>query len=468
MMLAISPRWRILLCSLILLLIAEKSTRAAEERPPRPNLLVIAIDDLNDWIGVLNEHPQVQTPNIDKLAARGLLFTNAHVQATFCAPSRISMLSGRLPTTSGCFEFRPRYDQAETLQGVEPWPMWLGKQGYQTFGGGKIFHEGTGAGWTAKSFANVIPSGRNPRPAEPIHWPVRVWDWGPIPNPDSAMGDYNLAVETARLLKQDYDQPFLMVAGFRRPHVPLHVPEKYFETYPLEKVILPEVREDDLDDVPHPEVALTPHAAPNHAEILEKDLWKSLTQAYLASITFVDHCVGEVLAGLDEGPHRDNTIVILWSDHGFHMGEKQHWAKRTLWEETTRIPMIIAGPGIEAGTTCAEPVGLIDLYPTLVDLVGGDQPHELEGVSLLPLLDGDSKFRHPPVITSLTSNDHAARSRDFRYIRYRDGSEELYDHRNDPHEFNNLAGDSRWDSVKTELSQALPMSSPGPNKTPQD
>ncbi|WP_339743463.1 sulfatase [uncultured Rubinisphaera sp.] len=428
---------------------------ASESIPSQPNILVIAIDDLNDWIGCLNEHPQVKTPHLDRLSSQGILFENAHVQATFCAPSRTSLLSGKMPKTTGCFEFTPRYDQADTLKGHDPWPMWLGKSGYKTYGGGKIFHEGTGTGWTAQSFQNVIPSGPNPRPEEIQHWPVRVWDWGAYPDSEADMGDFKLAQNTRKLLEKTHEQPFLMVAGFRRPHVPLHVPERWFAMYPEETIVLPNIPANDLDDVPHPEVGLTSHRAPEHADLVEKKLQKSLTQAYLASISFVDHCVGEVLQGLEAGPNQKNTIVILWSDHGFHLGEKQHWAKRTLWEETTRIPLIITGPGIQAGQRIQKPVGLIDLYPTIADLIERKPPAGLEGVSLLPVLKGDPDFQRPPVITSLSVDDHAVRSRDFRYIRYSDGSEELYDHHTDPNEFKNLADDPKYDTLKQELANYL-------------
>ncbi len=441
-------------CSLLVTLALSTISWSADERP---NVVVIAIDDLNDWIGCLDGHPQVKTPHIDRLAERGMLFTNAHVQATYCGPSRISLLAGKLPSTTGCYEFSPRYDQAKTLEGHPPFPMHFRKGGYATFGGGKIFHGGTGKGWVSECWETVLPSGPNPRPKEAIHWPERrVWDWGPFPDTEKEMGDFILAQNAADVLRQQHDQPIFVTAGFRRPHVPLHVPQKWFDLYSLESLQLPEIPADDLDDVPHPEIGLEPHLAPAQADLVKRGLQKSLTQAYLASISFVDHCVGEVLRGLDEGPNRETTIVVLFSDHGFHLGEKQHWAKRTLWEETTRVPLIIAGPGIDPGLTTGKPAGLIDLYPTLCEWAGLSSPESLEGQSLMPLLKNPTADWTRPALTTYRQNEHSARSEHWRYIRYSDGTEELYDHRKDPNEWTNLASDERFSSVKEEHALWLP------------
>ncbi|XZE55010.1 sulfatase [Planctomycetaceae bacterium SH139] len=421
------------------------STLAAQ-----PNVLVIAIDDLNDWIGCLAGHPQVQTPHIDALAARGVLFTNAHVQATFCGPSRISLLSGRYPRTTGCYGFE-RYSQLASLRNHPPFPLHFRQHGYQTLGGGKIFHHGTGDGWVAEAWQTIFHAGSNPRPPGKIHWEKPVWDWGPWPQHDSQMGDYELAQAAADALHQPYEKPFFITVGFRRPHVPLHVPPKWFAAYPEETVILPTVSADDLADLPHPEFALETYFAPRHAEVVDKDLWRSLVQAYLASIAFVDHCVGEVLRGLDAGPNRNQTIVILLSDHGFHLGEKQHWAKRTLWEETTRIPLIIAGPDVESNRRTDAAVGLIDIYPTLCDLTGVPMPAGLEGRSLKPLLKDPTETWDRPAFTTFQPGDLAVRTRNWRYIVYPDGSEELYDHQNDPNEWSNLANDPAFAAIKQEL-----------------
>ncbi len=420
-----------------------------------PNFLVIIVDDLNDWIGCLGGHPQIETPHIDALAARGVNFHNAHVQATYCGPSRISFLSGLQPHTSGCYGFE-RYSEVDALRERPPFPLHLRRNGYHTVGGGKIFHHGTGEGWTAECWEVVLPDRKNPRPKEPLHWPKRIWDWGPMDVTNQEMGDYNLALAGAEVLSTPHDSPLLLTVGLRLPHVPLHVPKPYFDRHPLEEVILPEAPADDLDDVPHPEIGWENHAAPKHSDIVAKDLWKSLVRAYLASIRFVDDCVGVLLQAVDEGPNRDNTIVILFSDHGFHLGEKQHWAKRTLWEETTRVPLIIAGPGIAENRSCPRPVGLIDLYPTLCDLAGlAPLPH-LEGTSLLSLLrDPDTPWERP-ALTEYRPGEFGVRSEHWRWISYPDGSEELYDHRQDPGEWNNLASDPDHEEVRADLRKWLP------------
>ena len=417
-----------------------------------PNVVVIFVDDLNDWVGCLGGHPQAQTPYIDRLAKRGTLFTNAHVQATYCGPSRVSILSGQMPQTTGSRDF-DRYEDLETLKGHPPFPLHFRKLGYRSYGGGKIFHHGTGDGWVKECWSKVLPSGRNPTPKQTLNWPVRVWDWGPFPADDGLMGDFRLARATADVLRQKSKEPFFVVAGFRRPHVPLHVPKKWFDLYPIEEIQLPEIPADDLDDVPHPEMGLECYKAPKHSVVVQDKLHRGLVQAYLASISFVDHCVGEVIKGLNEGPNRKNTIVVLMSDHGFHLGEKQHWAKRTLWEETTRVPLVIVGPEIPVGQMTNKPVGLIDIYPTICELADIVPPAKLDGNSLVPLLKYPNLDWNHPAYTTFQPGDLTVRTEHWRYIRHTDGTEELYDHRIDPHEWQNLAKQPAQESMKQELAK---------------
>ena len=420
-----------------------------------PNFLVIIIDDLNDWTGHLGGHPQAKTPNIDKLAARGMDFTNAHVQATFCGPSRISFLSGLQPSTTGCYTFNT-YSKEKSLLGHLPFPAHFKKHGYQTFGGGKIFHQGTGDNDVLQCWDTVLPSGKNPTPKDPIHWQKRIWDWGPMDIKDTDMGDFRLSQAAASELRKEHAQPFFITAGIRRPHVPLHVPKKYFDQFPLDKIQLPTVKPDDLDDVPHPELGLECYAAPTHADLVEKKLWASLVQAYLASICFADACVGEMLSALEEGPNKENTFVLLFSDHGFHLGEKQHWAKRTLWEKTTRIPFLISGPGIAPNQSCPKPVGMIDVYPTLCALANIEPHKNLQGHSLVPLLQDPKANWETPAITEFNPGQFSVRSDHWRYIRYPDGTEELYDHRKDPDEWENMAGKEGMADIKAAHAKWIP------------
>lgn len=430
-----------------LLLVCLGNVWAAPAAPP--NILFIAIDDLNDWVGCLGGHPQVRTPHIDRLAKRGVLFANAHVQATYCGPSRLSLLSGRLPTNTGAYDFTPTYDQQPALQGLPSLPAWFQQHGYLTIGGGKIYHQGIQQGKAGGFARDLGHGGAGPSPKERLNWPVRIWDFGPFPERDEEVDSYKMTQSAVAELTRAQPQPLFLAVGYRRPHVPLHVPPHWFAMYPEDQVVLPKVLAGDLDGVPSfaRELALTDkQIAPTHAEVVEQGKWRKLVQAYLACISFTDHCVGLLLDALERGPHKDNTIIVLWSDHGWHLGEKHHWAKRTLWEETTRVPLIIAGPGIKPGT-CARPVMLLDLFPTLCDLAGVPARAKLDGASLRPLLANPRAPWSGMALTTLDPGSHSVRGEHWRYIRYADGGQELYDHRSDPDERRNLAGDSKFAAV---------------------
>ena len=284
-----------------------------------------------------------------------------------------------------------------------------------------------------------------------------AWDWGAYPGKDAEMADVQLAQDAAAVLREDFDKPFFMSVGFFRPHVPLFVPPKWFDLYDAESLTLPRILKSDLNDVPKNFLGINNYAvAPTHAEVTEHGKQRSLTQAYLASISFVDHCVGTVLDALKSSSHAGDTLIVLWSDHGFHLGEKQHWAKRTLWEESTRVPLVFAGPGIRPGKPCLEPASLLDLYPTLVELCDLPKNPRLEGLSLVPQLNDPKAARDRPAITSAYFGNHSVRSRDWRLISYEDGAKELYDHRTDSDEFHNLAKDPAHQDVIKELSRWLP------------
>jgi len=337
----------------------------------RPNVLFIAVDDLNDWVGCLGGHPQSITPNMDALAASGMLFENAHCQAPICTPSRSSLLSGRYPSTSGLYFLAPQYREAETLRDMTSLPQYFKEHGYTSLGAGKIFHTND----DPLSFHEYGGHMGNfgPRPEKKLSLPKGhpLWDWGAYPDDDAEMPDYKISQWAERKLKEHYDSPFFLSVGFYRPHVPMYAPPKWFDMHPRDKVILPEAPAEDLDDIPRYALELTyASAAPRHAYVLELNEWDHAVQAYLACVTFVDHCIGKVLDALRASDYVDNTIVVLWGDHGFHLGEKCRWGKRSLWEESTRAPLIMAGPGIPKDLRCRKPVGMIDLYPTLADLCG--------------------------------------------------------------------------------------------------
>ena len=425
----------------------------------KPNVLFIAIDDLNDWVGFMGGHPQVLTPHMDALAKRGRNFLNAHCPVPVCSASRASVMSGVAATTHGSYELGPRYEQLPALKEVPTLQRYFKNHGYTTLSGGKVLHHNFN-GRLAEDIDQSLGRTRSPRPKKPMNRPVNwsgAWDWGAYPTHDAEMADIQLAHNVAKALKENFEKPFFMSVGFFRPHVPLFVPAKWFNLYDAGKLVLPDNPKSDLDDLPENFLNINDYAvAPTHTEVVVRGKQRSLTHAYLASVSFVDHCVGIVLDALKSSSHANNTLIVLWSDHGFHLGEKQHWAKRTLWEESTRVPLLIAGPGIQPGKPCREPASLIDLYPTLLELCDLPKAKHLEGVSLVPQLRDPVKSRKQPAITSSYFGNYSVHSRDWRLIVYEDGAKELYDHRNDPDEFRNLADDPLHKLTLDKLSKWLP------------
>ena len=443
-----------------------------------PDILFIAIDDLNDWVGVLEGHPQARTPNIDALAARGTLFTNAHSNAALCNPSRTSLMLGLRPSTLGIYGNNPNWMEVESLAELPTIPRFLRDHGYSTFGAGKIFHAHTfrESGFYGyndpSSWDAFYPSLERQLPDEvtPITRPVNRnpidprFDWGPVVVDDRAMGDGQVTHWVENQLNTEVSGPRFTAVGIFRPHLPWYVPQSYIDMHPLEDIILPVVPENDLDDLPdlplNSEVFernafLPPREI--HQWAIDSNKWSEGVQAYLASTSFADAMVGRVIEALDKSGRADNTIIILWSDHGWHLGEKHRWRKTTLWEESTRVPFIVVVPGVTTpGTRSVRTVSLIDIFPTVAELVGLQPPNYLEGASLVPLLRNPDASWDRPAISTLGFENHAVRTEDFRYIRYSDGSEELYDHKLDSNEWVNLANDSSYIDVIAELSEFIP------------
>jgi len=437
-----------------IVVLPQLSFAAAAEQ--RPNVLLISIDDLNDWVGCLGGHPQAQTPHIDRLAKRGVLFANAHCQSPVCTPSRASMMTSRLPSSTGLYFLQPHLHMVETTKNRVTLAERFAADGYKTLGVGKVY------GGHEQRYFQIYggnKGGFGPRPKEKISHPVGhpLWDWGAYPDSDSQMPDHKIADWAIERLKQSHETPFLLAVGFFRPHVPLYAPRSWFRRHPLEKIQVPQVLKNDRDDLPQYARDLTiGFPAPRHEWFVEHGEWKHAVQAYLATTTFVDHQVGRVLAALDSSRHAKNTVIVLFSDHGWHLGEKQRWAKRSLWEDSTRVPLIVAAPNVKPDRRSDRPVGLIDIYPTLLDLCRLKADPEHEGRSLVPLLEDPTlKWEHP-AITTFGPHNHAVRSTRWRYIHYADGSEELYDHRTDPHEWHNLAADKQHADVLAAHRQRLP------------
>lgn len=433
-------------------------TAGVQESQP-PNVLFISIDDLNDWVGVLGGHPQASTPNIDALAASGALFSNAHCSIARCYPSRMSLLSGLRPTTTGIYEngqpnFRDAYPDMVIL------PQYFRNNGYKVLGGGKILRKNSDPDswddyWPNKDFS-WFPDPEIPNPpANGLIDALGKFDWAPLDNPIDDMNDYQLADEwIIPFLQRDHVRPFFLGVGLSKPHLPWYLPRKIFEAFPPESTVLPEFLPGDRDDVPP--VAFV-FKRPDHEMVIEADLWHEGVAAYLAAVSFADRIVGMVIDALDKSAHADNTVVVLWSDQGFHLGEKELWRKSTLWHESTRVPLIIRAPGFgAAGQESGRAVSLLDVYPTLIELCGLPPRPDLEGSSLAPLLRDPEAIWDQPAVSNRGPGNHAVITEEWRYIRRTDGSEELYDLTADKNEWTNLAGRPELEEIKAQLAVWIP------------
>ena len=435
------------------------------------DILFIAVDDLNDWVGVLAGHPQARTPHIDRLAARGMTFTNAHSPSPLCNPARTALLTGLRPATSGVYDNGPDWRELDVFAGLPTLPRYFRDHRYRTFGAGKVFHGHTFApegfaglndplAWDAfypslqRQLPEEITPARRPANGNPFG---NAFDWSAVYAEDTAMADGQVTTWVTRQIRAETGSPRFIAAGIYRPHLPWYLPQKYFDMHPLEQVQLPEIIADDLDDVPAVAAADAFQSRQWHDWIVGEGRWREEVQAYLASVSFADEMVGWLIDALDESGRADRTIIVLWGDHGFHLGEKQRWRKSTLWEESTHVPLIVVAPGVTTpGGRISRPVSLMDLYPTLAELAGLAVPKHVEGQSLVPLMENPSVAWDRPAVITYGFQNHAVRSEQYRYIRYSDGSEELYDHESDPHEWTNLASSPAYVDTKSELARWLP------------
>lgn len=439
-----------------------------EAERDQPNVLFIAIDDLNDWVGCLAGHPQAKTPNIDRLAAKGTLFTNAHCQGPICGPSRASLLSGYYPHTTGLYQQPQGNGMANDTRFFRGrlLPEYFAQHGYETFAVGKITHGYPHEAAFHHYGGRLGGSGPKPEGGKrfnyqlpDVPWTGTQTDWGAFPASDEQMPDHQAASWAIDRLQQNHDKPFFLAVGFVRPHVPFYVPQKWFDLFPADDIELPAVKGSDLDDVP--EISRSIHELPKYPGLAwlqenDNEQFRKCVHAYLACVAFVDHQVGRVLNALERSPYASDTIVVLFGDHGYHLGEKDRVSKHSLWEESTRVPLIVARPGDYGGDRCDQPVGLIDLYPTLVQLCGLPENGSNEGQSLVPLIMDVAVTWRFCTITTYARGSHALRSKQYRYIRYEDGSEELYDHAQDPHEWQNLAGHNEYASLLAKFRAELP------------
>ena len=433
-------------------------TRAEEQRP---DIVFIIVDDLNDWIGCLGGHPDAKSPNIDALAAGGMLFSQAYCNSPQCRPSRTSLNHGIYPFNTGTY-FNARFRQESKIS-TPTMQQFFMENGYRVVSGGKVFHGNPG-----KHGDELFQKPRDPKP------PKGKNDFNAMAAPndgyaldvkDEEMSDYKVAEWAKEQWNTVTDKPLLMTVGFFRPHRPLHVPKPWFEKFPLASIRRPAEPDgvDDWDDMPefaqrlartHAHKSLH-NGQSDHEYIVAKDQWDATIRAYHASVAFVDRQIGRFLKSLEQNPRGRETYVMLVSDHGWHLGEKKHWSKGAIWEQTTHIPFIVRGPGIKVGSKCTQPVSLIDVYPSLVDLASLDIPDGLDGASIKPQLANPSTPRGP-AISSYGEGNTSIRTEHWRYIRYEDGSEELYDHRIDPNEWTNLANRPEHKETTKKLAEMIP------------
>jgi arylsulfatase A-like enzyme len=416
----------------------------------KPNVLFIAVDDLNDWVGFLDGNAQTITPNLDRLAARGVKFNRAYCAAPLCNPSRTALMTGLRPSTSGVYtnsnDWRP------TISEDLPLTTTFRKAGYDVVGSGKIYHESFARRSEWDDF--LANPGKDPVPTGDTG--VGGIKFAPLDCKDEDLREWKVINYGIEQLQKKREKPLLLTVGLFKPHMPWNVPRKYYDLHPLDKIVLPEAPPEDLADIPPAGIKM---AKPDgdHKEMLQSGRWKEAVQAYLAAISFTDGQIGRLLDALDKSPERDNTIIVLWGDHGWHLGEKQHWRKFSLWEEATRAPLIWVVPGItKPGTASDRTVDFMSIYPTLTDLAGIPTPQHVEGKSLRPLLTDPKAEWTQPAVTTFGFNNHAVRTEGWRYIRYANGDEELYDETADPKEWTNLANHPEHATKKSELAKLLP------------
>ena len=446
----------------------------------KPNVLFLAVDDMNDWIGCLETTPRAITPNIDRLAARGVLFSNAHTAGVYCAPSRAAIFSGQFASTTGCYQTGMYFVGLSEIEGLQ---MSFAKGGYATLGAGKLFHHPAGAidtrgwsefflrkqsqresGWPLDSWSAETPL-PDPIPASIYNRGRAVTgglflEWASIPNEkEEAMADtirINWAVEQ---LQKEHKKPFFLGVGIYAPHFPNYCPQKYFDLYDPDSIELPPYKSDDLDDLP-PKIKKQKTARSRiHQRLESLGAVDDAIHGYLACMSYADAMMGRVLDALEASPYAKNTIVVFWSDHGYHHGEKGDWGKHTLWERTSNVPFIWVGPGVTKGAKTDVTVSLIDMYPTFVEMCGLPKPQQpLEGTSLAATLADPSSARDRNVfLPHMRPHEYAIINRDWRYIRYGDDGEELYDLKNDPNEWTNLATRDEYAIRTAELRKSAPQ-----------
>ncbi len=454
------------------------------QTPKKPNVLFIATDDLTTTLGCYG-HPIVKTPNLDKLAKRGVLFSRAYAQFALCSPSRSSLMTGLGPDTTKIYELQTHF--RSVIPDVVTMSQCFQKNGYYTARVGKIYHYGN-PGQIGTDGLDDAPSWNhkvNPRGVDKDEedkivnlTPGRAFGsalcYYASPEPGEKHTDGLVASETIKLLEQNKDKPFFIAAGFYKPHCPYISPKKYFDMYPPQKLKTYQMIPGEMEIAP-PWAYFIKEA---NFGITDEKAHEAL-QAYYAAVTFTDDNVGKLVAALDRLGLTDNTVIVFWSDHGYALGEHGQWMKQTVFEAATRIPLIFAGPGIKAkGKASPRTVEMLDFYPTLTDLCGLNQvPSNLHGRSLRPLLENPNATWDRPAISQMRRgagagagqkagnkkaagqfvHGHSIRTERYRFTEWADGKEgeELYDYKTDPKELKNLAKSDAHTKLKEELRTRL-------------
>lgn len=435
----------------------------AQSNPGRMNVLFLVCDDMNTLqLGDTNRYAgKFVAPNIRKLADSGVLFERAYAAAPICCPSRTAFFSGVSPVKSGHYTNRADWKEGSLpLQNAVSLATTFKQAGYSTFGYGKITHS-----WDQKEgWDEHVGHKRDPAPPGA---PLTAsgggeQDWGPIHIPEEKMNDSMNADRAIARLREKHDKPFFLCFGTFNPHMPWYVPQKYFDLFPLDEIVEPPMLENDLDDVPPLARELTVGKDKYVASVKEHGLLKEGVRAYLATTAYADAQMGRVLDALEKSPYRDNTIVVLLSDNGFHLGEKNHWQKATLWEEATHVMLMFHVPGMtKADGLCKRFVSLQDVYPTLVELCGLETPDYLDGKSLVPLLkDPEAPWRSTAISALAQPAGETAyvsiRTEQFRYTSYAEGQAEMYDCTKDPHEWTNLIDNPEYKSTIQKMRRMIP------------
>lgn len=440
------------------------STSAAPPDKPM-NVLFLVADDLNSWLleDADRYAGKVVAPNLRKLAASGVNFTRAYTAAPVCSPSRTAFFSGVAPWKSGIYNNAQAISESVVMNqdAVLSLAGLFKKNGYGTFGYGKITH-----GWDQKESWDIkVGHRRDPAPpgAPLAKLSGGEKDWGPIHLSEEQMNDTGGADKAIAVLKKQHDKPFFLAYGSFNPHMPWYVPQKYFDMYPLDQIVLPELKHDDLDDLPPLAKAVSDGIGSFADKVIECGKHKEAVQAYLATTTYVDTQFGRVLDALEKSPYKNNTIVVFLTDHGFHLGEKHHWQKTTLWEEGTHTLLMFRAPGVTKAEGVSERfVSLLDIYPTLAELCELTPPACIDGRSLVPLLKDPKAPWESTAITGLCDKGKtdlayiSIRHELGRYTRYGSDQEEFYDTTKDPHEWINEIDNPTYATTVEKLRALVP------------